>query len=129
MKYSDSVDREAAFRLTKMIMKLFELWSLSLKEQSLMLDISTKSTSTIASYKSGRTHIRLARDRYDRVCYFLSIHKALKILFPKNKVLAYSWPKARNRAFNDKTPIEVIVEDGYLGLHRVHSYLRNVLKQ
>ena len=50
-------------------------------------------------------------------------HKNLRLLFPLDRDLAYAWIKTRNRAFDNRTPIEVIREFGFAGLLMVLAYL------
>jgi hypothetical protein len=47
----------------------------------------------------------------------------LRLLFPQNPDLAYRWVTTRNRAFDNRTPVEVIKEQGFAGLLIVRGYL------
>ena len=58
----------------------------------------------------------------DRVATLLGIHKNLRILYPYNRDLVYSWVSFQNQAFGDKSPIE-IMKEGFDGLKRVRGYL------
>lgn len=121
----DSIDGEHAAKMTKMIMQLFEHWRLTYEEQAQLLGLSTKTHSTINRYKKGASPIRFDRDSYDRVRFLLAIHKLLRSFFPLNKEIVYAWMKTPNKHFDFKTPIEVVAEEGFLGLARVHQYLEN----
>lgn len=121
----DAIDNNHAAKLTQMIMRLFEHWSLTYQEQANLLGLSTKTNTTISRYKKGESHIKFDRDTYDRVRILLSIHQSLRTIFPLNKSLAYAWPKTRNLHFKGKTPVEVIAEEGFLGLVNVQHYLEN----
>ena len=59
----------------------------------------------------------------DRAGHLLGIHKKLRLLFSKNRDLAYSWMKTRNKAFKNKSPMEVIGDYGFAGLLLVRSIL------
>ena len=118
-------DSELSDKLTQMIMTLFEHWHLTYAEQSHLLGLSDRTNSTISRYKKGMAHIRFGRDSYDRVRYLLSIHKILRTLFKHNPDLAYKWMKSNNTYFENKTPVEVITADGFLGVVKVHNYLEN----
>lgn len=119
-------DEEQSIRLTKMIMRLFEHWQLTYEQQAILLGLSTNTRSSINRYKKGTSHIRLNQDTYDRITFFLSIHKSLRALFPMNLDLAYKWIKEPNLHFDHKAPIQIIAEEGFLGLVKVHDYLENV---
>lgn len=121
----DEIDSESAIRLTKMIIQLFAHWELTYFEQSAMLGLSVKTNTSIARFKNGSSCIRMDRDTYDRVRFLLSIHQSLRQIFPLNPDLAYKWPKSSNQQFKGKTPIQVIIEDGILGLSCVHTYLES----
>jgi len=122
-KYEE-IEGERAMKLTQMIMKLFDHWGLTYEEQAQMLGLSHKTHSTISRYKKGLSSIRFDRDIYDRVRFLLSIHQSLRTIFPMNIEMAYAWPKTPNQAFR-QTPVELIFQEGFLGLARVHSYLEN----
>ena len=113
--------------LTRMVMRLFQHWKLSSQEQSLLLSLSAKTRSSIARYRNGASTLSPDRDTHDRVKYLLSIHKSLRTIFPYNRELVYEWPKAPNKYFDGKTPVQVMVEEGFLGVVRVDNYLKNYL--
>ncbi len=121
----EAPDKTLSDKLTAMTMRLFEHWKLTYNEQSHLLGVSSRTNSTINRYKKGLAHIRFDRDSYDRVRYLLAIHQSLRNIFQLNKDLAYKWMKTKNKAFDNRSPVDVIVEDGFLGLVDVHNYLEN----
>lgn len=62
-------------------------------------------------------------DQYARVGHLLGIHKNLRLLFPRNQDYLYGWMKTKNKAFENRTPVEVVRELGFMGLLMVRSYL------
>jgi uncharacterized protein (DUF2384 family) len=76
----------------------------------------------LARYRKGEP-IGTSRDQYERVGHLLGIHKNLRLLFPHNRELAYRWMTTRNKAFENRTPVEVIKEWGFAGLLMVRGYL------
>lgn len=119
------VSEKEAWSLTRMVMKMFELWSLTYEEQATLLGLSTRTNNTISRYKRALAPIRFDRDTYDRVSMLLSIHQSLRQLFPSNKELAYRWMKVRNAQFRHKTPVEHIAEKGMFGIWDIQTYLQN----
>jgi hypothetical protein len=109
-------------KITPMLLKLFELWDLTSEEKLAALGLSMENRAALGRYKRGEA-ISASRDMLDRAGNLLSIHKNLRLLFPKNPDLSYSWMKTRNRAFNGNTPIGTIVDMGFPGLLYVRSYL------
>lgn len=109
--------------ITQLLMKLFELWKLTTEEQLACLGLSTDNRSVLTRYRQKTGSISNSRDTMDRAGHLLAIHKNLRLLFPRNEELRYSWMKTRNRAFEGRTPVEAIQEFGLSGLLYVRSYL------
>jgi hypothetical protein len=113
------IDRKA---VAGMLMALFDHWDLTTEEQLDALGFSTKNRALLARYRRGES-IAASRDTMERAGHLLGIHKNLRLLFPHNRELAYAWMKTRNRAFENRTPVEVIREFGFAGLLMVLAYL------
>ena len=115
-------------RLAKRVMSLFDHWNLSREDQARLLGLAPRNRSALIRYRKG-ARIGKTRDQYERVGYLLSIHRSLRLLFPNDRDIAYSWMKMRNRAFGGMTPVETINKYGFVGLLMVHAYLDRVLRQ
>lgn len=124
---NDFLDDLDQAEITQMIMRLFEHWQLTIKQQAMLLGLSPKTNSTIINYKNGTAVIQLRGDKLDRVRQLLAIHKYLRLAFPKNKALAYQWPTTPNRFFDNKTPVDIMQSEGIIGLHKVREYLENYI--
>ncbi len=114
-----SQDRGA---LARMVMKLLEHWQLSTDDQAALLGLAAGNRAALMRYRKGEP-IGTSRDQYERVGHLLGIHKNLRLLFPRNRDLAYRWMTTRNKAFANLTPVEVINEWGFAGLLTVRAYL------
>lgn len=57
-----------------------------------------------------------------RAGHLLGIHKALRILFPRDRDLAYRWVMAPNRRFGDRPPLETM-RQGFGGILAIRRYL------
>lgn len=112
-------DRNA---LSKMIMNLFDHWQLKTEEQLQLLGLSPKNRASLSKYRSG-TPLANDRDKLERAAMLLGIHKSLRLLFPKNRDLAYSWMSRPNKAFGGVSPVQLITDHGMMGLYMVRSYL------
>ena len=119
MLAGSAIDRSAS---NKMLMQIFAHWQLSTKE---MLDALgyLRSNRAILSKLQHGAPISLTRDTMNRTGHIFGIHKNLRLLFSHNRDLAYSWMKTRNRAFDNRTPIEVVHEYGFAGVLMVRAYL------
>jgi Protein of unknown function (DUF2384) len=115
-------DETSRIGLAKMLIRLFELWDLNTATQLSLLGLSQKSRSLLKKYKEGEP-LPKNRDVLDRAGWLLAIHKALRLLYPYNKELRYSWVKRRNVAFNNLTPLDLMQEEGLIGIAKVSRYL------
>jgi Protein of unknown function (DUF2384) len=113
------VDRVA---LAKMVMQLLDHWDLPTEDQLALLGLAPSNRSALGRYRKGEP-IGIGVDQYARVGHLLGIHKNLRILFPQNKEQLYSWMKVKNKAFEYRTPVDVVKEFGFTGLLMVRSYL------
>lgn len=112
---------EARGRLARMLTRLFEHWNLSLPEQAGLLGLSTSNRASIARYRAGEPFAD-NRDLLDRAGCLLGIHKALRILFPHNRDLAYRWMTSFNRRLGQR-PVDVVLDRGFEGLLALRRYL------
>jgi Protein of unknown function (DUF2384) len=117
----DLSSREARGRLAAMVTQLLEHWHLSAAEQAHVLGLSAGSRSTLARYRSGEP-LADNRDLLDRAGHLLGIHKSLRLLFPRDRDLAYRWMTQPNRRFGAR-PVDLIIENGFEGLLSVRRYL------
>jgi len=114
--------------LAKMMVKLFGHWRLSTEDQLSLLGLSPNNRAALTRYRNGEP-LASNRDLLDRAGILLGIHKALRLLFPRNRDLAYAWMGTRNRAFEGLSPVEVVKTKGFVGLLMVRAYLDNARGQ
>lgn len=115
-------DLHARQALAKMVIKLFELWNLSPADQLNILGLNQKNRAALSKYSHGEA-LPASRDIQDRVGWLLAIHKSLRLLYPRNKKILYSWVNCRNEVFGNLTPLDVMKAGGIIGLSRVSRYL------
>jgi transcriptional regulator with XRE-family HTH domain len=113
--------RESRSQLARMIVQLLDHWQLGAGDQALLLGLSGQSRSTLARYRRGEP-LADSADLLARAGHLLGIHKALRILFPHDRDLAYRWVSAPNRRFGERAPLE-IMKQGFEGLLAVRRYL------
>lgn len=114
--------RESRERLARLLVALFERWALSAADQAALLGLSAQSRSTLARYRRGEPLADNA-DLLARAGHLLGIHKALRIVFPHDRDLAYRWISAPNRRFGGASPLELMKRHGYEGILAVRRYL------
>jgi transcriptional regulator with XRE-family HTH domain len=113
--------RDSRERLARMLVSLLDHWNLSPNDQAVLLGLSTQSRSTIARYRRGEP-LADSADLLARAGHLLGIHKALRILFPHDRDLAYRWVSTPNRRFGT-SPLDVMKRHGYEGILAVRRYL------
>jgi len=109
-------------RLAKLVVGVLDHWQLPLPDQAALLGLSAQSRSTIARYRKGEPFADSA-DLIARAGHLLGIHKALRIIFPHDRDLAYRWVTAPNRRFGGVAPLEIMKKHGYEGILAVRRYL------
>jgi transcriptional regulator with XRE-family HTH domain len=107
--------------LARMLVTLLEHWKLPPADQAALLGLSAQSRSTVARYRRGEPLADNA-DLLARAGHLLGIHKALRILFPQDRDLAYRWVSTPNRRFGERAPLE-LMKQGFEGLLAVRRYL------
>lgn len=120
---ADPHSEDSRLKVTSMIMTLFQKWEISTSAQLKLLGMKSSSRAVLSNYRRGDRAIPDDEDKLRRAGLLLLIHKCLRLLFPHNPRLIYSWMKRKNKAFEDKTPLDVISQHGLFGLARVAHYL------
>lgn len=124
----DLYSKESREALAKALTNLFNLWSLSNTEQLDLLGLSHGSRSVLSKYRKGGA-LPKSRDMLDRAGWLLAIHKALRLLYPYNEDIRYSWIKRRNQLLENKTPLEVMLDEGLVGICKISRYLDHLRGQ
>ena len=118
----DIESSEARSKLARMVTRLFELWKISTADQLELLGLSRTSRAQISKYRNGGA-VPSSRDMLDRIGWLLSIHKSLRLLYPRNENIRYTWIKRRNRILDDQRPLDIMKYQGLIGIARVARYL------
>jgi hypothetical protein len=120
--YIDFESSEARSKLALMVTRLFELWKISTGDQLELLGLSRTSRAQISKYRNGGA-VPSSRDMLDRIGWLLSIHKSLRLLYPRNENIRYTWVKRRNRILDDQRPLDIMKHQGLIGIARGARYL------
>jgi len=121
-RHNDAFSQANRVKLASMITRLFDHWELEQAEQLTLLGLCEGSRSTLLRYRKGGA-LGPSRDLLDRASHLLGIHKSLRILYPKNRELAYCWPKTPNKRLANMTPVEYVRREGFGGLASVRHML------
>lgn len=115
----EDVDVAERRELAKVIGALFERWNLDAETQTNLLGLSPSSRKLLPRYRRGEAALPAGRDVRDRVGYLLGIHKGLRLLFPHNEALRFGWVARRNAMLEGRTPLDVMTDEGLIGIARV----------
>ena len=113
---------DARRKLARLVTRLFELWDLPTVDQLELLGLSRTSRAQISKYRKGGA-VPSSRDMLDRIGWLLSIHKSLRLLYPRNENIRYTWVKRRNQILDDQRPLDIMKYQGLIGIARVARYL------
>lgn len=119
----DLADDTTRKDLARLVARLFARWELTGELQLALLGMSPQSRKVLAQYRAGERALPNSRDTLDRAGYLLGIHKALRLLFPEDAQLRYSWVHRRNTALEGNTPLQVMIQDGLVGLARIARFV------
>ena len=118
----DIENSDARRKLARLVTRLFELWALPVADQLELLGLSRTSRAQISRYRKGGA-LPSSRDMLDRIGWLLSIHKSLRLLYPQNGSIRYTWVKRRNQILDDQRPLDIMKYQGLIGIARVARYL------
>jgi hypothetical protein len=118
----DLTTEENRSKQAVLISNLFDHWKLNTEDQLNLLGLSSTSRSMLGKYRKGNP-LSSSRDMQDRAGWLLAIHKALRLLYPRNPELRYSWISRRNRAFDNLAPLDLMKDEGLIGIAKVARYL------
>ncbi|MCE0722476.1 MULTISPECIES: hypothetical protein [Legionella] len=113
---SQDLSEDVLKRNTQNVIMLFKHWQLKNEEECELL--GGISPAQLAKFKRGTAHIS-GRDTIERVGNLLGIHKNLRILYPYNREIVYQWIKGRNQKLHNLCPLDIMLEQGYIGIAQI----------
>lgn len=110
--------------LTKAYFNLVKHWELSNEETARLLGWTYENKRTkIENMRRNVTALPLDQDKFERVRDLINIHKTLRILFPNQRNLVYQWVKVPRERFGGHSALDVMLEDGQVGIAAIRQYL------
>jgi len=110
LESSYHLDDEVLKRNTRNVIVLFQHWGLKNEEECNLFGIS-------------------GRDTIERVGNLLGIHKNLRILYPYNREVVYQWIKGRNQTLHNLSPLDTMLEYGYIGIAQIRRFTDHIRGQ
>lgn len=119
----DLTDPATLCDVTRVAFVLLQKWALSPEQQLTLLGIEAADVPHLPRYRTGERPLPSASEALHRAGHLLAIHRSLRLLFPENEGLRFSWVRRRNRAFGGRAPIDIMIEEGRRGMVRVSALL------
>ena len=117
------LSHERQILMTQKVMSSLDEWGLSAAQQLIVLDLPEGTrTRKLRSYH-GDTPFPETEDVAYRVVRLLGIIDALRTTYPKNMMMGGRWMKKSHKRFQNKTPIQKMLEDGSEGVTAVLAEL------
>ena len=120
-----TLDHEKVRVAGKAFWNITKHYKLDRKEQEAILGFTSKNRNTVPNWEE-KNIIPSDVDKLNRVSMLIGIHKNLRILYPYNRNIVYNWLKTKLKDFDNKTPMEYIMENplkSYEHLFTVRRYL------
>ena len=109
--------------MTQKVMSSLDEWGLSAAEQLTVLDLPEGTrTRKLRSFHDDTPFPETEEVKY-RVVRLLGIIDALRTTYPKNMLMGGRWMKTPHRRFQNKTPLQKMLEDGNNGVTAVLAEL------
>lgn len=106
-----------------MVAALFQRWNLSDEQQLGLLGPRWRDVGDLLAFRDAECSLPGSPDCAARIGHLMAIHRALRLLFPENEDLRFSWARRRNQVFNGAVPIEIMLKEGAPGIARVAAVL------
>ena len=124
---SDSTDEAVSQKdravLARGIMSILDKWGLSASDQVSLLNLPDKTPTRMLRRYRDDTPLPDTREVNERVEHIIGIADALRTSYPHNPSMGLVWMKQKNKRFQRRAPVSVMVEDGLDGIVAVRSHL------
>jgi len=109
--------------MTQKIMHTLDQWGLSAQQQIAILELPDETRGRKLRAYHESTPLPSLPDVEYRVIRLLGIIDALRTSYPKNPMMGERWIKMPHKRFNNRTPLQVMMEDGRTGVNAILAEL------
>lgn len=118
-----NLSEEDHISLGQVIIQLLDHWGASASDQITILALPENTrTRVIRKYREGAPLPREERIR-ERIDHLLGIADALRTTYPRNSQMGGIWMNKPHRLFQQRTPLNTMIEDGLNGIITVRAHL------
>ena len=118
-----NINHDECVSLTRSIMSILDGWGLS--GEHIMSVLSLPGGTPLRALRRYRDNTPFPDDEsvYERVEHIIGIADALRTTYPHNPPMGILWLQQTNKRFEERPPLQVIVEGGLQGLMEVRAHL------
>ncbi|MDA8091927.1 MAG: DUF2384 domain-containing protein [Nitrospiraceae bacterium] len=117
-KKPDTGRPEGRIELARMVLEIFDLWGLKVKEQLSLLGLSPRSRARLKQYLEGEAFANQL-DLRGRAMNLLSIQSSLGAIYPNSPEVAVKWMTTPKSKFDGLTPVDYVHKEGFFGLSNI----------
>ena len=118
-----TVSQEDRAALARGIMSILDKWGLSASEQVELLNLPDKTPTRMLRRYRDDTPFPDIQEVNERLEHIIGIADALRTSYPHNPSMGLVWMKQKNKRFQRRAPVRVMVEDGLDGIVAVRAHL------
>jgi len=122
-KTETPMTEEERVALARAIMAILDKWGLTAAEQVKILNLPEKTPTRMLRRYRDDTPLPDTAEVNERLEHIIGIADALRTSYPHNPSMGLIWMKQRNKRFQRRAPVMVMVEDGMDGIISVRSHL------
>lgn len=110
-------------RYSREVFAVLDAWGLSSDEQAVLLGFEPVSERRRLAKMRRGGGLPDAPAIDQRCDYLLRIAAATRAMYPQNVASANTWPTTSNPYFQDRSPVQVMLNQGITGMQRVIEHL------
>jgi hypothetical protein len=120
---TETLSYQKRIALTHIVMDILEHWNVAAKDQINILDLPKGTRTRALRRYHENTPLPEESNVMERVEHLLGIAEALRTTYPMNYDMTSRWINTSHRRFDNRSPLETIIEDGLDGLTSVRVHL------
>ena len=117
------MSHEDSIALTRSIMSILDSWGLYGESLIAVLDLPDGTPKRALRKYRENTPFPDSKNVYNRLEHIIGIADALRTTYPHNPPMGILWLQQRNKQFQNRIPLQIIIDDGIDGLMEVRAHL------
>lgn len=118
-----NMNHEQCVSLTRSIMAILDSWGLKGEAQMAVLDLPNGIPLRSLRRYRDNTPFPDSEQVFIRVEHIVGITDALRTTYPHNPPMGILWLQQKNKQFQDRIPLQIILDGGLKGLEEVRVHL------